>query len=56
MEVNATTTTNPSTAVNSAREREEQSVDDERRSGDVRDLDARADPGPSVGKVVDIIA
>lgn len=56
MDVNATAAANPDTAVNSPRAREDQAVADERRSGDARTEDAQADPGPSVGKVVDISA
>ncbi len=54
MEVNTTSTANPDTAITSSRVREEQAIDEERRRGDARIEDAQADPGPSVGKVVDI--
>lgn len=54
MEVNTTSTTNPDTAVSSTRVREERAIEEERRRGDARTEDAQADPGPSVGKVVDI--
>ncbi len=54
MEVNTASTTNPETAVSSTRIREEQAVEEERKRGEARPENAQADPGPSVGKVVDI--
>ena len=54
MEVHATATTDPGTTLRSSQIREEQAVEDERRAGEARQQDAQADPGPTVGKIVDI--
>lgn len=56
MEVHATATTDPGTTLRSAQIQEQQAVDEERRAGEARLEDAQADPGPEVGKIVDISA
>jgi hypothetical protein len=54
MEVNATAVANPGTNLSSSQVREEQAVEDEREAGEARREDAQANPGPGVGKIVDI--
>jgi len=56
MELNAAVTSNPDATLNSTQVRHQQAVKDEREAGEARREDAQADPGPFVGKVVDISA
>lgn len=55
MDVSAAAPTGPDPA-QAARAREDEAVAEERRAGNASVRDAQADPGPRVGKVVDISA